>query len=168
MLRAWWRSININFIVFGLPRAVLEPMIYLTRGQHTYHYATMRFSTIKEFLLSFNDLVLCLIYKLFKYIGIKTTPLPVRLYKLFKYLYNLSGSGFVLMPMYLNSLYNLAGSGFVLMPMYLNSLYNLAGSGFVLMPMYLNSLYNLAGNVFVLMPMYFNNLYITWLAMVLS
>jgi hypothetical protein len=31
---------NINFIVFGLTRPVLEPTIYRTRGEHANHYTT--------------------------------------------------------------------------------------------------------------------------------
>jgi hypothetical protein len=31
---------NTNFIVFGLTRPGLEPMIYSTRGEHANHYAT--------------------------------------------------------------------------------------------------------------------------------
>jgi hypothetical protein len=33
-------AINNNFIVFGLTRQVLEPMIYRTRGEHANHYTT--------------------------------------------------------------------------------------------------------------------------------
>jgi hypothetical protein len=38
---------NTNFIVFGLTRPGLEPMIYLTREEHAYHYA--------EITLAFED-----------------------------------------------------------------------------------------------------------------
>jgi hypothetical protein len=31
---------NINFLVFGLTRPVLESTIYRTRGEHANHYAT--------------------------------------------------------------------------------------------------------------------------------
>ena len=38
---------NTNFIVFGLTRPGLEPMIYRTREEHAYHYA--------EITLAFED-----------------------------------------------------------------------------------------------------------------
>ena len=31
---------NTNFIVFGLTRSTLDPMIYRTRGEHANHYTT--------------------------------------------------------------------------------------------------------------------------------
>ena len=31
---------NTNFIVFGFTQPGLEPTIYHTRGEHTYHYTT--------------------------------------------------------------------------------------------------------------------------------
>ena len=42
LLNAVWlaEATNTNFIVFGLTRPGLQHMIYHTRGEHAYHYAT--------------------------------------------------------------------------------------------------------------------------------
>jgi hypothetical protein len=43
-----------NFIIFGLPRSVLEPTIYHTRGEPANHYATDAVVLFKE-CLKIND-----------------------------------------------------------------------------------------------------------------
>ena len=39
---------NTNFIVFGLTRSGLEPMIYRTRGEHANHYTTDVVSSVYD------------------------------------------------------------------------------------------------------------------------
>ena len=54
---------NTNFIVIGLTRSGLEPMIYHTRGEHANHYyETLIENAFLYSMLSLGAFVLLLIY----------------------------------------------------------------------------------------------------------